>query len=346
MRPPRGSTMLAVGLVLSLVLHVSILLPALVSIMKSDLTARPTLRADFDAEDFRPPEVDPDSIDLGIDESDVSTMTWIGFDDYKEHLAALAEIEQAAFQTTPAGAEPAQAAPTPTPAETPLDGVDARTPPESPPVEDPQPDPPTSPDPFEELEAWLESTRPADGPPAGEPTMPDARAQALQDVLEQLQHMMENPVETQQPQDTAKPDDSGPPQPPQPPQPEPRPAGQPGEQAEQESDATSILEVSMEELTLGRPLSAQGLKIRPRKPVFTMLTLFTSVPSNPTAELRFRRDGKPARVRLLEKSGYSSIDESVINSLYRWRASGEKLRELKPGQTIPVRIRIMLNRSR
>jgi len=329
--------MLMAGLVLSLVFHGSVLLPALVSIMKSDLTARPTLRADFDVEDFRRPDAEPDSIDLGIDESTASTLTWIGFDDYQEHMAALAEVEQAAFQTTPTGAEAAPAAPSQAPVDTPPDNVDARTPVESPPV-DPDTEPPTSPDPFEELEAWLEATQQGDGPPVGEPTKPDARAQALQDMLEQLQRMMEDPVETPQPDQAAPPDPSGPPQ--------PRPAGQPGEQSDQESDATSILDVSMEQLTLGRPLAAQGLQIKPRKPVFTMLTLVTAVPANPTAELRFRRDGKPDRVRLLESSGDPRIDESVLNSLYRWRAAGKQLRELEPGQTIPIRIRILLTGSR
>ncbi len=333
MMPSRGSAMLMAGLVLSLVFHGSVLLPALVSIMKSDLTARPSLRANFDVEDFRQPDAEPDSIDLGVDESTASTMTWIGFDDYKEHMAALAEVEQAAFQTTPTGAEAAPAAPSEAPVDTPPDNVDARTPVESPPV-DPDTEPPTSPDPFEELEAWLEATQQGDGPPAGEPTKPDARAQALQDMLEQLQRMMENPVETLQPEQAA------------PPQPQPRPAGQPGVQSDQESDATSILDVSMEQLTLGRPLAAQGLQIKPRKPVFTMLTLVTAVPANPTAELRFRRDGKPAQVRLLESSGDPRIDESVLNSLYRWRAAGKQLRELKAGQTIPIRIRILLVRER
>ena len=299
--------MLMAGLVLSLVFHGSVLLPALVAVMKSDLTARPALRAEFDADDFRQPDAEPDSIDLGVEESTATTMTWIGFDDYKKHMAALAEVEQAAFQTTPTGVEAAQAAPSQALADTPQ-------------VADPHTEPPTSPDPFEELQAWFEATHQGDGPPAGEPTRPDARAQALRDMLEQLQHMMRNPVAT----------------------PPPRPAGQPGQQADQESDATSILEVSMEQLTLGRPLAAQGLQIRPRKPVFTTLTLVTAVPANPSAELRFRRDGRPDRVRLLESSGDPRIDESVLNSLYRWRAAGEQLRELKAGQTIPVRIRIML----
>ena len=153
--------------------------------------------------------------------------------------------------------------------------------------------------------------------------------------------MMENTVEVERPEPEPKPRE---PVHTEPAPTQPQPAGQPGVQSDQESDASSIVQVTMEQLSLGRPLAAQGLQIKPRKPVFTTLTLMTAIPANPTAELRFRRDGKPARVRLLESSGDSRIDEAVLNSLYRWRAAGKKLRELKGNETIPVRIRIMLNR--
>jgi protein TonB len=175
----------------------------------------------------------------------------------------------------------------------------------------------------------------------GEPTDPDARSQAVEDIIERLQKMMENPVETKQPEPVPKPEQAPAPQPAAPPA---QPAGKPGVQSDQESDATS-LEVTMEQLTLGRPLAAQGLQLKPRKPVFTTLTLLTAVPANPLAELRFRRDGKPVRVRLLESSGDPRIDEAVLNSLYRWRAAGKQLRELDAQGTIPIRIRIMLRPS-
>jgi outer membrane biosynthesis protein TonB len=152
---------------------------------------------------------------------------------------------------------------------------------------------------------------------------------------------MENTVETEQPKPEPEPQE---PAPPAPTPAQPQPAGQPGVQSDQESDATSTVEVTMEQLTLGRPLAAQGLQIKPRKPVFTTLTMLTAIPANPKAQLHFRRDGKPARVRLLESSGDQRIDEAVLNSLYRWRAAGKKLRELERGETIPVTIRIMLGR--
>ncbi len=341
MVPRRSSVTLLAGLVLSVLLHASILLPALVNVMSSELAVPVTLRADFTADDFDAvPE--PDSIKLGIDESTTSSMTWIGFEDYQEHMAALAEVEQAAFQTTPTGAEPTPNVPSETPAEIPQEAPDAQSPPESAAAVDPQPDPPTSPNPLDELEAWLEASQVGEGPAVGEPTQPDTRAQAIEDMIEQLQRMMENPVDTKQLQPEPRSSDEAPPTQPSPPQ----PAGQPGQQSDQESDATSIVEVTMEQLTLGRPLASHGLQIKPRKPVFTTLTMLTAVPANPVAELRFRRDGKPGRVRLLESSGDPRIDEAVLNSLYRWRAAGAKLRTLEVGQTIPVQIRIMLTGRR
>jgi len=103
MVPRRSSTAVLLGLAVSLVLHASILLPGLINVMSGEVEPMRVLRADFNPEDFKAPEIDPDQIELGIDESTASTMTWIGFEDYKLHIAAIAEVEQAAFQTTPTG---------------------------------------------------------------------------------------------------------------------------------------------------------------------------------------------------------------------------------------------------
>ncbi len=356
MEKPRASTLVLIGLILSLVLHAMVILPAMVAVMKSETRTREIVKARFEPEAFRDHEKLPaDLVRLGIDESEASTMTWIGYEEYEQHMAALSEVEQAAFQTEPTGAEPAQATAGPSPLP---DDAMARA---AQPIEalspTDQPQPPTAPDPFDDLETWLKGVE-GPGPPVGDPVNPQARPRALEDMLDQLEQMMPQP-EPQSPDREAE-KAKQPQQPPQPPQPavpvpaqpqepappKPVPSGKPGEQADQESDATSTLEVSMEQLTLGRPLAAKGLRIKPRKPVFTTLTLLTAAPADPKAELRFRRDGKPALVRLLQSSGDPRIDEAVLNSLYRWRAAGKELGELKPGQTIPVRIRIMLSSGR
>ncbi|MEC8321344.1 MAG: hypothetical protein VX012_08040 [Planctomycetota bacterium] len=58
--------------------------------------------------DTEPPE------ELGIEESEAETVTWIGYEEYEEHLARLSEIDQAAMLATPAagggGAPPGSSA--------------------------------------------------------------------------------------------------------------------------------------------------------------------------------------------------------------------------------------------
>ena len=100
----------------------------------------------------------------------------------------------------------------------------------------------------------------------------------------------------------------------------------------------------MESWKLGRPLAAHGLELRPQRPTFTTLTLLTAAPCNPLCEIVFRRDGKPTSARLIDTSCDPRIDEAILSSLYRWRASGQPIRELQGDQTHSVRIRILLTR--
>ncbi|MHC4275010.1 MAG: energy transducer TonB [Planctomycetota bacterium] len=329
-----SSRTLLLGLILSLLLHATVLVPALIGVMTADPRGPGRLLARFDPDDFLEPPVEQpdDTVQLGIDESTDSTMTWIGYDEYQEHLAALAETEQAAFTSSPAGGAPAEAAASPAPAAEPQ------------PPDDAQPESGETTDPLAELEAWLEATEVGPGPPVGEPTNPDAQAQSLDDILASLERMLSEAVEPQPRQETAPPQPLEPEPPAQPTEAEarPTPPGEPADPADQESDPTSTVEVPLDNIKLGKPLAAHGLRIKPRRPEFTTLTRLTAAPANPLAELRFRRDGKPQRVRILQSSGDARIDEGILNSLYRWRASGKRLQELKKDETIPVRIRIVL----
>ncbi len=65
-----------------------------------------------------PPEEPPD-IHLGLSESQTSTLTWIGYREYEQHLAVFAEQEQAAMQMDPINIPTAESEPTPSPS-TPL----------------------------------------------------------------------------------------------------------------------------------------------------------------------------------------------------------------------------------
>jgi hypothetical protein len=327
--------MLLLGLLVSLLLHASVLVPALVGVMTSETDNPGRLLARFEPDDFLPPPEDQpeeESVKLGIDESTETTMTWIGYDEYQEHLAALAETDQAAFTDSATGANPSEAASTPSPAAEPQ------------PPDSAQDESGETTDPLAELEAWLEASQVGPGPPVGEPTDPNAETQAIEDLIESLERMLSEAPDPQPQRETTPPQ---PPKPEQPAQPsesdaQPTPPGEPADPSDQESDATSAVEVPIDNIKLGKPLAAHGLRIKPRRPEFTTLTMLTAAPNNPLAELRFRRDGKPQRVRLLKSSGDARIDEGILNSLYRWRASGKRLQELKRGETIPIRIKIVL----
>ena len=334
MEPRSSSRLLLLGLVVSLLLHATVLVPALVGVMTGQTFSPGRLTARFEPEDFLTPQEPPpdDSVKLGIDESTESTMTWIGYDEYEEHLAALAETEQAAFTDSTAGGAPSEAASSPAPAAEPQPPDNARD------------ESGETTDPLAEFEAWLEASQVGPGPPVGEPTDPAAETQALEDLLDSLERMLSEAPDPQPRKEATPPQ---PPQPQQPAQPaeadaQPTPPGEPADPSDQESDATSTVEVPLDNIKLGKPFAAHGLRIKPRRPEFTTLTMLTAAPGNPLVELRFRRDGKPQRVRILKSSGDARIDEGILNSLYRWRASGKRLQELKKGETIPVRIRIVL----
>jgi outer membrane biosynthesis protein TonB len=319
MTRPRATSELLIGFALSCALHGTLV----VGIMRARIPTG-VLYASFLAEPSDPTRLETDPIPLGLDVSSAATATWIGFEEFEEQRALPAEIDQGAFTTNPGplstGEAPGAPVPVAPPPEEPRRAVDLqpelRTLLEAPPQgTDPTP-PRTGEEPTPEPAAPDESP---DGPPApDEPPQPQPPVPAPDPIPVPVQPVPAAP-------------------------PAPAPGGEPGQPSDQESDPASAIEVTMEQLTLGRPLAAQGLQIKPRKPVFTTLMLLTAAPENPTAELRFRRSGEPVRVKLLVSSGDGRIDEAVINALYKWRASGRRLADLREGQTVPVRIRILLH---
>jgi hypothetical protein len=404
----RTSAPLVVGIAISIALHLGVLVPALVASMTAQTEAAPQLESDFDAESLAPPEMEHE-LELGEPDSQQSTLVWLGYDEYQEHLAALSEVEQAAFDERPWGAMPTNPAP-PSP-EVPQQPTEERQP--DAPMELAMAEEPTAREqpvdqPSEteiELErdtASVEPTvvaeldapdaqptpLPADQPvapeepagvnaaphAAGEGPMLEAISQFLEQMLSTAQQVAEEMAASRaagRDEEHAAPDeahasasDSKPAssakesenaeteqskQTPRVTASAPAPATEkPGEQREadqsdQESDASSRTEVTMEDLKIGKPLVAHGLELKPRKPTFTNLIRMTALPGNPLCEIRFQSNGKPALARLLSTSGDSRVDDAVLASLYRWRASGPPLEELKDGGTVNIQIRIIFN---
>ncbi|MFO0875251.1 MAG: hypothetical protein U0575_14950 [Phycisphaerales bacterium] len=115
-----------------------------------------------------------------------------------------------------------------------------------------------------------------------------------------------------------------------------------GAQADRESDATSVVDVPPDQWKRGKPLAASGLEIKTRRPVFPELTRLTAAPGNPVVEIFFDRTGVPRKANIVRSSGDPRIDGPVVDSLYRWRASGSQLARLREGETMRIEMRLML----
>lgn len=277
-----------------MLLHATILLPALVAVLRRPEAGPEKLLGTFEPEDFRERD---ETVHLGIDRSKASTLTWIGYEEYRRHMAALADTEQAAFRTTTgsAGSGPNASAESLLVA----------------------------------LNQWLDALEGAQEPPPRMTPSPEGEAVPAGDLLAALLRWMDATSQRPQPQQS------------------PSPAtGEPADRgavSDEESDPTSTIKVPWAMLASGQPLAAHGLNVKPRKPQFTTLTRLTAIPANPLVQISFRSDGVPGKARITESSGDSRVDEAILNSLFRWRAEGEQLKELADGQTITISIRIVLS---
>lgn len=229
------------------------------------------------------PRTEELDIQLGIDESNTSTLTWIGYKEYEEQRARFATVEQASMTV--------------------------------------------------EVEV-------ADQPPAfGQLRQIAAQFVALTkdflDAMLQLEFTMPPRLATEpisvEPIETDRSD---------------VPMKKPGEArpSDRDSDATSIVRISPENWKAGKPAAAQGIVLRPRRPSFTANQLVTNTSGNLVAVLYIDMRGKPIDVVILIGTGNGSIDRSIEASLYRWRASGDRIDELEDDETIKITIHITFSR--
>lgn len=364
----RHNLPLLFGLLGSVLLHLFAVVPFFLLAVAPRQQAA-AIHVHYGSDEMSPPDFDPppDHPALGIDSPTPSSLTWIGYDEYREHLAALEEFEQAAFTQNQTGelgevetetpgpdllaeqsAESAETTAEPTPAlvmepSSPIEPI------ESPAVETAHAEPVE----MESIPAEAIAEAPMDVPPlVHSPLIP------LLTLLEAIQSapiLAESPPsEREDVQPVREPEPQPQPQPPAPPmpsaQPAPaaastaRPAGEAADAADKDSPATSVIEVPQENWRLGKPLAAQGVELKPQRPQFSILQILTSSPGNPIVEIHFNRDGVPSLVTMLRSTGSESIDTTLIASLYRWRAAGDALQQLEGEQTLMVRIHLILTR--
>jgi hypothetical protein len=111
--------------------------------------------------------------------------------------------------------------------------------------------------------------------------------------------------------------------------------------SDRDSEATSVIQISPEQWKQGKPLAANGIVLRPKRPSFTANQTVSNIAGNLGADLIINKDGKPANVVIRVSTGSFSIDRTIESSLYRWRASGEKIDALVGDETITITINIL-----
>jgi len=99
----RDNITLVAAIASSLGLHF-FLLPVVYATNRTVTSISPT-----ESTHLETPTVEHAEIDLGIDDSKESSLTWIGYNEYKEHLARHSEVEQAEMQSELADARSAVA---------------------------------------------------------------------------------------------------------------------------------------------------------------------------------------------------------------------------------------------
>ena len=320
---------LVLGFVASVFAHLAVIVPLLVAIMTASGWQSVRLETAFDTEDFKVPEQEPDQDDeirLGIEARTPSSFTWIGYEEYQEHLAVLAEAEQAA--NSPAA--PAQHA----------DPLNAESP--EPPEQDQSQPAIDARAAAAQLSKLLEILEFAASPTKStndQADTPITDRTGLQRALASLEGLLARAMERAREETKVVATN------PSAPKPNPQTPTS-GNASEMESDPTSMLEVPLADIKLGKPIAGHGLQIKPRRPSFTTLTMLTAAPGNPLVEIRFPRSGRPVLAQILESSGDRRVDEAILNSLYRWRAQGKQLEALGEGKSIPIRLRIVLVKPR
>lgn len=272
------TTVIVIAVTCSVGLHVAFL--PIMSFAPS-LNHSPTTKATH----LETPAIEEHEIELGIDGSKESTLTWIGYEEYVEQRARFAQVEQAEMHVNTEIAkgvvtlEELQQLTTPI-AELAKQAVEA----------------------FQELDV----------------TFPKGDTAQFKKKVNEVVAVEISTSDQEQPNALSNPSD-------------------------RYSQATSIIHISPDQWKAGKPLAGEGVVLRPRRPSFTANQTVSSLAGNLAADLIIDKSGKPVDVVILVSTGSYSIDKTIEASLYRWRASGEKIDVLQQGETVQITINILFH---
>jgi len=121
----------------------------------------------------------------------------------------------------------------------------------------------------------------------------------------------------------------------------------PAEESDRESDASS--REPDYSVRPGKVLAGEGIQVKTVRPRWSTTTRLTTTPRNPVIEVLFERSGKVKKARFLngKTTGHKEVDGPLLDSVYRWTATGAKLAEATAGAdgTVSFIIRMILSTS-
>lgn len=291
-----------------------------------------------------------DAVKLGKERPQTSSLAWIDYEDFRDLIAPKSQTLQPAVQQEldpvleaptppqPGSQTPPQPDPTPNqddPSPSKRTPPPAQAPDANPsPATTPSPEKPASSSP-QTIDSGLDGslavapsahstaellppTTSVDGPVSPDTTPPPSTAPS--------------PQTSQAPPNAQK-------KPTPPPTPNPqRPAVAPP-RADKDSDPFGQSDTPIE-MQLGGVLAGPGIEIKPARPRFDIVSLVSAVPDNPVARITFDLTGQVTEVKLLRSTGYADLDGPIEASLYKWKASGPRLKKLE--QPLSIEFHIIL----
>jgi len=304
-----------------------------------------------------------DELTLGRDEpSPPLAMAWISHEAFEQLQARQSRVEQPALQTQMDPVPEAPVVPDPAPpaveaketAEREAEVITERPPEdatEPTPVLEAEPTPQVAtPAPDAQVAAAARGGRPSPqvAARAGEQPLPIDRPDAvrmppregsLDQPAGEAPRGREKPSEGENPDPspTDEPTETEGPQPARDPAPTPptvatrapREGGEPTSAARSDREAPPVqLTRDVLEVKAGKVITVEGIEIKTAVPNFSPVARQSASPRTPKARVLFDQDGVVIDVTLLRSSGSDNVDGPIISSLYRWKASGDKLKEL------------------
>lgn len=269
------------------------------------------------------PPAPEERLRLGIEQSEASTITWLGFEEPTPHEAPQANIDQAAFAIAAAErlADQVQMAASRAPEA--IEALAAAVAAEQARLAEAMPSGLELPEMLREAGDLIAAR------PEASPIAPDAQPRPAADSPA-------NPSPDRSPaagaagQATAgegnAPESAAPRQ-------------DPDADGEADRDSPARSSKPTVKVTPGRPVAAEGLDIQTVRAKWTHTTLLTTRPKNPVIRVFFRRDGAVERAVFERSSGTKFVDEPLLNAVYQWKARGKALEALTAegeGSTIEI----------